>query len=241
MSIVKSLATTTLNTIADALSLQEQGSEAQPFKVLRSAMAPHPVGSARLFHGAGGEQMVYIGLSVPMIKLDSHMVFCFTAATSPVPHFTIDAVHAGDHYAFHLDLIPRVDLGVNLDYMREVYQPLTATHKAAQSIPGLSPAHLSPTQLAVMSPWMLAHRADEGAMDAVGQVCSDYLSHWLSLHKAGLSSGANVHGQSPSERDRIHRGVLFNREVDPVWLQVDRLLGREGSEDLRAMLLGQVQ
>jgi len=241
MSIVKSLATTTLDTIADALSLQEQGSEAQPFKVLRSAMAPHPVGSARLFHGAGGEQMVYIGLSVPMIKLDSHMVFCFTAATSAVPHFTVDAVHAGDHYAFHLDLIPRVDLGVNLDYMREVYQPLTATHKAAQSIPGLSPAHLSPTQLAVMSPWMLAHRADEGAMDAVGQVCSDYLSHWLSLHKAGLSSGANVHGQSPSERDRIHRGVLFNREVDPVWLQVDRLLGREGSEDLRAMLLGQVQ
>jgi len=237
MSIVKSLATTTLNTIADALSLQEQGSEAQPFKVLRSAMAPHPVGSARLFHGAGGEQMVYIGLSVPMIKLDSHMVFCFTAATSPVPHFTIDAVHAGDHYAFHLDLIPRVDLGVNLDYMREVYQPLTATHKAAQSIPGLSPAHLSPTQLAVMSPWMLANRADEGAMDAVGQVCSDYLSHWLSLQKAGLSTGANVHGQSPSERDRIHRSVLFNREVDPVWLQVDRLLGSVGSEDLRAMLL----
>lgn len=241
MSIVKSLATTTLNTIADALSLQEQGSEAQPYKVLRSAMSPHPVGAARLFHGAGGEQLVYIGLTVPMIQLDSHMLFCFTAASSLVPHFTVDAVHAGDHYAFHLDLIPRVDLGVNLDYMREVYQPLTATHKSAQAIPGLSPAHLSPTQLAVMSPWMLAHRADVGAMDAVGQVCSEYLGHWLRLQKTGLSSGAKVHGQTPSERDLVHRGVLFNREVDPVWQQVDRLLGSDSSEELRAMLLGRVQ
>jgi hypothetical protein len=120
MSIVKSLATTTLNTIASTLELRENGSEAQPFKVLRSAMSPQAVGAARWFHGAKGEQLVYIGLSVPMIQLDSHMVFCFTGPDSLVPHFTVDAVHAGDHHAFHLDLIPRVDLGVNLSYMRQV-------------------------------------------------------------------------------------------------------------------------
>jgi hypothetical protein len=238
MSIVKSLATTTLNTIASTLELRENGSEAQPFKVLRSAMSPQAVGAARWFHGAKGEQLVYIGLSVPMIQLDSHMVFCFTGPDSLVPHFTVDAVHAGDHHAFHLDLIPRVDLGVNLSYMRQVYEPLTPVQKAAQAIPGLSAAHLSPTQLAVMSPWMLAHRADAGAMDAVGQVCSDYLGHWLTLHKLGVNVSTGIHGQAPAERDQIHRSVLFDREVDPVWLQVDRLLGREASEELRSLLLG---
>ena len=238
MSIVKSLATTTLNSIASELKMREDGSEEHPHRLLRSPMAPNPVGSARKFHGPKGEQLIYIGLTVPMIQLDSHMVFCFTAAGSLVPHFTVDAVHAGDHYAFHLDLIPRVDLGVNLNYMREVYEPLTPAYKEASTIPGLSPAHLSPMQLAVMSPWMLAHRASPEAMDQVGLTCRRYLQHWQTLHASNLAGLAPAIGQKPAERDPAHRAILFSREVDPVWAQVERLLGRDASEDLRALLVG---
>jgi hypothetical protein len=238
MSIVKRLATETMGAIARSLEMTEVGSERAPYRSLRSPMAPQPVGSARLFQGPHGERLVYIGLTVPMIHLDSHMVFCFTPPDSLLPHFTVDAVHAGEHHAFHLDLIPRVDLAVNLAYMRTVYQPLTPVFQDAKGIPGLSPAQLTPTQLAVMSPWMLAHRASAAAMDAVFGVCGKYLSHWQALRAGGLQELGEVHGERPAVRDPVHRSILFNREVDPVWSQVERLLGAACSEELRALLLG---
>ena len=66
-------------------------------------MSPEPVGTVRLFSGGPIHKLVYIGLAVPMIGLDSHMVFAFTAPDSAVPHFTLDSVLAGPHFAFHLD------------------------------------------------------------------------------------------------------------------------------------------
>lgn len=238
MSIVKRLATETMGAIARSLEMTEVGSEQAPYRSLRSPMAPQPVGAARLFQGPRGERLVYIGLTVPMIHLDSHMVFCFSPPDSLLPHFTVDAVHAGDHHAFHLDLIPRVDLAVNLEYMRAVYQPLTPVFQEAKGIAGLSPAHLTPLQLAVMSPWMLAHRASAAAMDSVFGVCASYLNHWQALRVGGLRELGEVHGERPQVRDPVHRSILFSREVDPVWSQVERLLGQASSEELRALLVG---
>lgn len=242
MSLVKNLSLTTLQTLTGALKAQEEGSELEPHKVLRSAMSPAPVGVARSFRGQGGEQIIYIGLTVPAIHLDSHMLFCFTPPASIVPHFTLDAVHAGDHYAFHLDLIPRLELTMHPTYMREAYQPLTAHFQAGRAIPGLSPAHLSPMQIAVMSPWMLAHRASAESMDAVGRVCGQYLDYWRTLHDSGLPATRSTLSAATIAtlpvRDYQHRSLLFSRELDPVWAQVDRLLGEGESEALRLLLRG---
>ena len=197
-------------------------------------MAPEPVGAARLFRGGEGERLIYIGLTVPMIRLDSHMLFCFTDPKSTVPHFTVDAVAAGDHYAFHLDLIPRVDLAVNLEYMHAYYTALSPLYKEARAIEGLSPAELSPLQYAVMSPWMLAHRATPAAMDMVGLTVSRYLEHWLGLFARDYKT--SLSGEQLAGRDLAHRGILFSREVDPVWGQVERLIGPEVCEELRLLL-----
>ena len=71
--------------------------------------------------------MVTSTIVVPPIQLDSHMMFAFTPSDSAVPHFTLDSVRAGDHHAFHLDLIPRLDLGAHLAYMDACFTPLTPT------------------------------------------------------------------------------------------------------------------
>lgn len=239
MSFVKNLALTTLDTISRELSLKEQGSAEQPYRLLNSPMSKDPVGCARVFQGAHAEKLVYIGLTVPMIQLDSHMVFCFTAPESLVPHFTIDAVHAGGSYAFHLDLIPRVDLAVNLSYMQSAYQGLTELFKEAKKIPGLTEAQLSPLQIAVMSPWMLAYRASAEAMDLISGVATQYLQHWLNLYKSDANLASPTSIADIALRDSKHRSILFSREVDPVWLQIERLLGTEQSEELRLLLAGQ--
>ena len=74
-------------------------------------------------------------------------------ATSP------DAVKAGEHFLrFHLDLIPRLDLGANLAYMDEVFSPLTPAYEAGR-YRGSAKAHLSPRrQHAIGVSWMLANR-----------------------------------------------------------------------------------
>lgn len=166
MSLAKQLSHTTLNKIINRFGLTETGS---PYLTLHSPMSPAPVGELRLFSGGRVHQLVYIGLSVPPIGLDSHMIFAFTPPDSPLPHFTLDSVLAGPHFAFHLDLIPRVDLGANLAYINELFEPLTPIFNATKTIEGLTPAHLSPRQYALMSPWMLAYRANESAFSQIDE------------------------------------------------------------------------
>lgn len=235
MSLAKTLSHNTLHTIINHFALQEQGA---PHMTLHSSMSPAPVGEVRLFSGGPVQKMVYIGLTVPPIGLDSHMIFAFTAVDSPIPHFTLDSVLAGPHFAFHLDLIPRVDLGANLAYINELFQPLTAVFEATKQIEGLTPAQLSPRQYAIMSPWMLAFRANEQAFSQIDEQVSRYLDHWFAVVEAGLSAEtlASLDSTDFAQRDQRNRAALFNPEVDPVWNQVERLLGAEVGTELREIL-----
>ncbi len=237
MSLAKSLSHNTLNTIVDRFGLAEEGS---PYLTLHSPMSPAPVGELRLFSGGPVDRMVYIGLPVPPIGLDSHMIFAFTAPDSPLPHFTLDSVLAGPHFAFHLDLIPRVDLGANLAYINELFEPLTAVFDATKQIEGLTPAHLSPRQYALMSPWMLAYRANEAAFAQIDEQVSQFLNHWFAIVDQGISAEtlASLDNTNFSTRDQRNRAAIFNPEVDPVWSQVERLIGTEMGEQLREILRG---
>lgn len=235
MSLAKQLSHNTLAAIVERFQLGERGA---PFLTLHSPMAPAPVGEARLFSGGPIHKLVYIGLSVPMIGLDSHMIFAFTAPDSAVPHFTLDAVLAGPHFAFHLDLIPRVDLGANLAYIDEVLHPLTPLVESAREIDGLTRAHLSPRQLAIMSPWMLAYRADEAAFAQIDGHVRDYLAHWFGVVEGGVSA-ETLTSLTPTDfaaRDQRNRDAIFNPNVDPVWAQVTRLVGPATSDTLRNLL-----
>lgn len=204
---------------------------------LKSPMSPAPVGMVRVFGGDKVHKMVYIGVTVPPIGLDSHMIFAFTPPASLIPHFTLDSVLAGPHFAFHIDLIPRVDLGANLNHINQVFQPLTPHFDEAKKIEGLSPAQLSPRQYAIMSPWMLAYRATESAFAQIENSVNKYLDHWFSLIDSGVA--ADVVSTDPAQRDQLNRAALFNPEVDHVWAQIDRLVGAETSAKMRDILKNQ--
>lgn len=238
MSLAKTLSLGTLEKIQARFDLREVGA---PYMTLSNAAFPQPLGACRLFTGERVKKLVYIGLNFPPAGLDSHMIFAFTPPASAVPHFTLDSVLAGPHFAFHLDLIPRVDLGANLDYMNATLQPLTSEFDAAKKIEGLTPAHLSPRQYAIMSPWMLAYRATESAFAQVEPHVNNYLEHWFTLVEKGvdaeIASGGD--GAALAARDQLNRDALFNPEVDPVWAQIDRMLGAEVSERLRGVLRNQ--
>lgn len=239
MSQARVLCETTLQTLVSRFHLQEIGHPFMALKTPEGGPFPSmPVGSCRIFTGGPVQKLVYIGLTVDAIGMDSHMLFAFAAPENPLPHFTLDSVKVGPTFAFHLDLIPRVELGVELAYMDATYGKLTPLFQAGRQLEGLSPAQLSPRQLALMSPWMLAHRATEGAFERISETVAAYLEHWIGLtdQNLGLPLEDRWSDKRLAEHDQRHRNVLFDPAVDPVWANVDRLIGPKVSQILRETL-----
>lgn len=241
MSLSLDLCWSNVEAISGRLGLDEvSGPDTQEYMVLASPMSPDPVGSLRVFTKPDVCTLVYVGMTVAPIGLDSHMMFAFTPPTSPVPHYTVDSVQNAEDFAFHLDLIPRLDLGAHLAYMDHCFTPLTEAHDACLEIPGLTPARLAPRQWALMSEWMLANRADESAFRAIGDTVAAYRDHWFGLMEAGVPADVldGVEDKTLIGRDEANREAIFNPDVDRVWANVARLLGDEKSEEMRSLLAG---
>lgn len=232
VSLSQTLWQKTLDRLVERLGLQEElAADGGPFLPLdcKAPMFDGSVGQVRIFKGGPLFQLVTSTIVVPPIQLDSHMMFAFMPSSSPIPHFTLDSVRAGEHHAFHLDLIPRVDLGSQLAYMDECFTPLTEAHEKGNAIEGLSPAQLSPRQYAIMSPWMLASRADTAAFTAIEGSVNEYLDHWFGLVDNGVSAGAleGIDRDQLVARDKRNKAIIFNEDVDKVWDQITPLIGRE--------------
>ncbi|MCY4360786.1 MAG: hypothetical protein OXE42_01175 [Gammaproteobacteria bacterium] len=233
LSLPRQLHELALNRIVERYRLEEAPGENGGPYLSFTCQAPFAQGAdagcMRLFRGDPLFQVVTSTIVVPQIQLDSHMVFAFAPSDSAVPHFTFDSVRAGEHYAFHLDLVPRLDLGANLDYLNEAFQPLTPACEAGRAMEGLSRAELSPRQWAIMSPWMLAHRATEAAFERIDKVVLAYQDHWFSLLDKGLSAAALAQAGAGqlARRDRLNKSIIFNADVDPVWRKITPLLGEE--------------
>lgn len=239
MSLSQQLCHKSRDAIVDQFGMTEVG---DPFRVIHSQIPPGgPVGEMRIWRGDKVRKLVYIGITVPMMQLDSHMMFAFTPPESAVPHFTLDSVLAGPTFAFHLDLIPRLDLGANLPYLDAVFHPLTDEYEKARKTEGLTEARLSPRQYAIMSPWMLANRATEDGYRAVEPVIDFYRVHWANLVENGLPDGTlnGVSFEALVERDRRNRAIIFNTAVDKVWDQLKPLIGEEMGKLMRDVLRNQ--
>ncbi|GAA3203476.1 hypothetical protein [Actinocorallia longicatena] len=233
-SLPRALFERTLAAVAetDALTLVHAEDLAGP-------MGPDPVGRLEVRSGERLAKVVTISLAVPQIGMDSHMLFAFTPPGSAVPHFTLDSVEAGGYLAFHLDLVPRAELASHLEYVNAAFQPLTPAFERAGELFGASRAAIGPRQYAMMSPWMLVHRADEERFRQVDGFVDDYLGHWASLLAKGLPDEvtATLADTDLAARDARNRANLFSREVDPVWANVTRLLGEATTDRLRETLI----
>ncbi len=240
MSLPLELCRHSVTSIVETLDLAEIVADGDAYMILRSEMMPDPVGTVRVFHREDVVDLVYVGMTVPPIGLDSHMMFAFTPPDSAVPHFTVDSVQNADMFAFHLDLIPRLDLGAHLAYMDHCFTPLTEVRRAGMALDGLSPADLAPRQWALMSEWMMAHRASESAFRGIGETVDAYRDHWFTLVRDGVPDEFldGVGAAALAARDEANRAAIFNPEVDKVWGNVARLLGEDSSERLRLLVAG---
>jgi hypothetical protein len=199
-------------------------------------------GVMRVYRGAADspvEEVVWTALQVPARGVTTCMIFAFTRPESALPHFTLDCSdRGGDGHAFHLDLVPRVELATHLAYLDEVFDPLTPHYEAASALAGLSGTRTTRRQFAMMTPWMLVHMATPQAFAAIGDIVDAYLQHWLNLLASGLSApvAASVGDTDLAARDAAFRANFFHPDVDPVWGRVEAMLGADAAAAIRSQL-----
>ena len=246
MSLPKQLSLNTLNKIVDRLKLVEVlGEDGDYFIKIREnktlnlpfgAKEIEVIADIRIFRGGPIQDLIYAGIVVPGM-VDSHMLFAFTPGDSAVPHFTLDSVGSfipTKILAYHLDLVPRVDLGSNLEHLTNVFHPLTDTYTDTRSWEGMTPAHISPLQYALMSPWMLTHRCSDEAYAKLPESVDAYLNHWFSLVENGVKT--DISSAQLLNRDLANRAAIFNIDVDPVWHRIIPLIGEEVAAQLLQIL-----
>jgi hypothetical protein len=175
--------------------------------------------------------------------MDTHQVYAYTAADSAVPHLFLDsAISPNTDGTFHfgLDLIPRVDLGANLDYSEAVYGPVTEARAEALSQPGvMGVPSLGPLQWSIRSPWMAAAIVAPDDLRKLGSIVDVYVDHWLGLMNNGLPAGIVTAAETAilDARDRRNREAMFSPRTNPVWGLLDKLVGPDVAQAMKDVLI----
>lgn len=237
MSLVRELSARTLARVVDGTGVTEVH-DADGRAVLDVTTEAGTSGLMRVFTRDDGLKVVSTTLAVPARGVVTCMIFAFTAADSAVPHFTLDCGERPDGYAFHLDLVPRVELATHLSYLDEVFEPLSAAYAAGSATAGLAPTSTTRRQVAMMSPWMLVHHADEAAFRAIEPTVVAYADHWLAMLRDGVSDqvAGSLADTDLARHDALVRANLFNPSVDPVWGRVDAMVGPDAAASMRRQL-----
>jgi hypothetical protein len=194
------------------------------------------VGELRVYRGRGRIQKTvtsHFTLEAPSPggdraagqALESHSVAVFTAPESPVPHFVLDSVRVGSKVTFHVDLLPKRDLGIALAYLDRCFAPLNDVRAELDADPRFVQGSAPLRQRALSSPWLAQYEVEPELLGTAMGFIERYFRHWSSL----LRSDAGELASAPdvAARDRQHRKLFFSREVDPAWSMLDRALGRD--------------
>jgi nucleoside-diphosphate-sugar epimerase len=245
----REMVTGALVRLVEALGLVERtgddGDAVLPLHAVGGPLDGRRIGEFREFVRADGTRLVYSALSIDEFGMDTHQIYVFTPPTSAVPHLFLDtAISPNTDGTFHfgLDLVPRIDLGAGLDYSDAVYGPLTEARAEALAAPGVMPVpSLGPLQWSIRSPWMVASIVMPVDLRTLQGIVDVYVDRWIALDAEGLPEGAlaDATWQDLPERDRRNRAAIFSARTNPVWGLLDRLVGAEVAQSMRAMLLAE--
>ncbi|MGZ4683893.1 MAG: hypothetical protein ACXV8G_15650 [Acidimicrobiales bacterium] len=166
----------------------------------------------------------------------AQLFYAFSRPNSLTPHLAVEWSVHDDEVAMHVDLLPRVDLSVNSDYVDEVYTALNSALDEVRSLPDLVPDPLPPRRAVGFSPWLVAVRGPASLASALANTVDQYIDHWFALFSGGVSVSVDPISTDPSrlvQRDRFHRVALFPDD-DPQWARITRRCGLDRAAELRS-------
>jgi hypothetical protein len=186
-------------------------------------------GTLTVHHGRA--TLVDARLWIPAHGVDSVMQHAFAPSGSSTPHLVSDLAGLADgRWHFHVDLLPRVDVVRDTDYLDHVFRPLTAVHDQAYELPGSTPIPLPLRLRALASSWLVGVVGGSDDAAAFARVHDSYVARFIEL----LDHPPTV-ALSPAElrgRDAAHRAALFDAATDEVWEVLIDFVGADAVNEI---------
>lgn len=207
-----------------------------------------PVGEVATLGGMNLDKAVGVDLHLEDYAgpMWSRTFYAFARSVGLVPHLAVEwsghGVDDDEPVTVLVDLLPRIDLAVNLGYVDEVYGPLTSTFSEARGIDGVHIVSLPPRRAIAMSPWRLSLSVPRDRIEELAPLIERYVGHWIDVNSGGVGSPVDPLASDQSrlvQHDRHHRSTLFDPASDPYWERIDRVLGPDPAAELRVTLRSQ--
>lgn len=193
------------------------------------------LGAFRVWRGEAVARLAHVGVTLPDGSLEAQMLVVQTPGGSAVPHLGIDVMRFPTGFGVFVDLTPRVDLVAHRAYADRVYGGLDDLVVAALADPIVTVVPMPPSMLAFYSPWMVHHMGSTSLAPIAEQVGA-FVERFTELTTKGVDVDGLPDANAIAERDRRHRAVLFDPDFDPVWRQVEPLLGAPAVTTIREAL-----
>jgi len=178
----------------------------------------------------GGRTVMVVDtrLVIPDLGIDSVMLHAFSPGDTSAPHLLSDLAELTSdgrtEWHFHVDLMPRVDVVEELDYLTAVYVPLTAAYDAAYAIDGMRPIAVPPRLRSLTSGYLVGVVVRPDQFADIDPVFDAYAQRWQDLLIAPPLVTSTA-GELAS-RDQVHRAAMFDPRTDIVWDFLADIIGR---------------
>ena len=199
-----------------------------------------PAGMLKVYRGkAPVEYIITSSLYVEEMGMESYMLMAFVDPGSAIPHFAFDAMTNSERGAFHVDFIPRLDLGTHPQYSKQVFEPLNDALDTLKADPDFSPGDGGRLLLSMLSPWTGLFQTTPDKLAGGAMLVDRYLQHWFTLIDQGVST--TVDSEALANRDRLHRLALYNEENDMLWGLLKNLIGEKDRDLILSLLRGELR
>ncbi len=198
------------------------------------------VGTVRFYDGAELDRLVIVDVAVKPLGLEWRGVYAFSPPDGVLPHLLLEAGRNGNEHFWRIDLLPRVELAAEPDWVDAVYEPLTISRHAVSAWPILRPVATGPRMGALLSPWCLSHSGPQVTASRLGPVIDIWVDQWFALAEVGLPAVEPGAIARLRMRDRLHKEGLFQARIDPIWAVLERAIGDEQAGWIRRVLRGEL-
>lgn len=192
-----------------------------------------PRGALRAWSGPGMDWMINSWLGDPEAGFTNMHLTCWLGPETNVPHLGMAWGTLPTLWCF-IDLLPRADLFVDLDYVDRYYVPFNDTYMALKDDPGVAPFVSQDTFTRVgvsQSAVCIVMPTEEDRIVQIGELANLRVDQWFAHLDEATATPVEDRGRL-AERDLAMRRNIAQR--DPANSLAERFYG----EELTARLVG---
>lgn len=197
-------------------------------------------GSIRAYSGPSLDWAIHSWIGSPERGFTNHHLTIYLPPSIKVPHLGF-AIGTIPHLFWFADLVPRTDLWVDTEAVDRYYEPFNEQFLAVTEDPRFSPFISKETYIRqAISPVGICKTAEpspDNISDALS-VFDRFLDTWIGWVRDAEPVPEDEQA-ALGERDRIIRKTICER--DPANVVAERVLGKETTDQLVALLAGTVR